>query len=224
MRTGLLNTLGVQLKPDDEMIIADGGSDDGTVARINEFKSDNPSLHCRLVETPRGRARQMNAGAEQARGELLVFLHVDSLLPADFRASFTTLTPQTQWGRFDIRLDDPRRTFRLIERMINLRSRLSGIATGDQCMFVSRALFSRVGGFPAQPLMEDVELSKRLKRIAFPFCIATPPLVTSARKWQQGGVWRTVFLMWRLRAAYALGTSPEQLVRKYYPAYEEHTS
>ncbi|MFZ5558587.1 MAG: TIGR04283 family arsenosugar biosynthesis glycosyltransferase [Pseudomonadota bacterium] len=192
-----------------QVVVADGGSGDRTV------EIARPLADAVLV-AGRGRARQMNAGAAAARGEVLLFLHADTLLPetaADdvldgLRAS------GRRWGRFDARLSGAHPLLRIVERMMNARSRLTGIATGDQALFVERALFAEMGGFPDIPLMEDVALSKRLKRAGPPLCLRTR-VVTSSRRWEERGVLRTIGLMWGLRAAYAAGVSPERLARLY---------
>lgn len=190
------------------VVVVDGGSEDDSVA-IAEAHADL------VLTAPRGRAVQMNAGAAALECHSLLFLHADTALPADAdRLVRAALGEQRLWGRFDVRLDSPRPVFRIIERLINLRSRLSGIATGDQAIFVDAASFRAVGGFPDQALMEDIALSKRLKKLSRPVCLRAAA-VTSARRWQRFGVWRTVWLMWRLRAAYALGADPGRLARAY---------
>jgi rSAM/selenodomain-associated transferase 2 len=192
-----------------ELILVDGGSRDDTPQQAL-------GLVDLLLGSPPGRARQMNAGARAARGEVLWFLHLDS---APFPGAVECLLRELSgggsgWGRFDIRLDGDAGALRLVERLMNMRSRLSGIATGDQGIFVSRSLFEAVGGFPDLALMEDVALSRRLKRHGRPICIRRP-IVTSSRRWERDGVWRTIALMWRLRLGYSLGESPERLARRY---------
>ncbi len=193
-----------------EVIVVDGGSTDATAALA-------APLADRVLVSPRGRARQMNAGAAEARGELLWFLHADTLAPeAADRAIVGALAAGHAWGRFDVRLSGRHPLLRTVARLMNLRSCLSGIATGDQGIFVTRTAFEAVGGFPDQPLMEDVALSRILKReIGRPACLGTNPLVTSGRRWEQRGVVRTILLMWGLRLAYALGASPVRLARLY---------
>ncbi|MFA7386949.1 MAG: TIGR04283 family arsenosugar biosynthesis glycosyltransferase [Thiohalobacteraceae bacterium] len=192
-----------------EIVVVDGGSSDDTAHRAQP-------LCDRILDAPRGRARQMNAGAQAARGDVLWFLH------ADTRASSTAMDallaalrrPQFAWGRFDVRLSGAHPLLRVVENLMNLRSRWTGIATGDQGIFVRRHLFETVGGFPDIPLMEDIALSRRLKREAAPICLRER-LVTSSRRWEQRGVVRTTLLMWRLRFAYWLGASPERLAAQY---------
>jgi rSAM/selenodomain-associated transferase 2 len=191
-----------------EVVVVDGGSNDRTLALASPLAD-------RVLTAPRGRARQMNAGAAAARGDVLLFLHADTRLPAnaDNFVSNALAQPGRVWGRFDIRFDQGG-IMPLIAIMMSLRSRVTGIATGDQAIFVTRAAFNAVGGFPAQPLMEDIAFSSRMRRISRPVCIR-PPVTTSARRWQSQGVLRTVFLMWRLRLAYFLGADPARLARQY---------
>ncbi len=191
-----------------ELIVVDGGSRDASVALSRE-RADV------VLEAPRGRARQMNAGAAQARGQVLLFLHADTLLPAPADAAIArAINGGALWGRFDVHIDGRSKLFPLIATLMNQRSRWSGIATGDQALFVERALFERIGGFADQPLMEDIELSRRLRRIGRPACLRERVL-TSGRRWEQHGVWRTILLMWRLRWRYWRGTSPELLAKAY---------
>lgn len=192
-----------------ELILADGGSRDQTL----EIAAP---LVDRVVRAPRGRALQMNAGARVARGDLLVFLHADTVLSWELLGALPAELDGSGrgWGRFDLQLSGQGFAYRLIERLINLRTRWSGIATGDQAIFVRRRLFEQVGGFPEIPLMEDVALSRALKRRGPPLCLRRTVL-TSSRRWEQGGVIRTTLLMWSLRAAYALGADPRRLARRY---------
>lgn len=196
---------------DGEIIVVDGGSIDGSAAVAAPLADQVLHSEC-------GRARQMNAGAARARGSWLLFLHADTLLTAqaveELRRVLIDRGPP--WGRFDVSLDGDRRVYRLIAAMMNLRSRVSGIATGDQAMFVRRDLFDAVGGFASIPLMEDIALSKRLKRVARPYC-PQQKVVASARRWEKNGTVATILLMWLLRGAFALGVSPQRLHRLYYP-------
>ena len=191
-----------------EIIVVDGGSDDDTASLAR------PLCDQVIVSGP-GRAVQMNAGAAAASGDILLFLHADTQLPcsaldklAEFAAS------SLAWGRFDVRLSGQRRLFRVIAWFMNRRSRMTGIATGDQAIFVRKSVFVDVGGFAPIPLMEDVEISSRLKRYSRPFCIPDP-VITDSRRWQKHGPWRTVLLMWRIRWRYWRGESPEALARLY---------
>jgi len=192
-----------------EVIVADGGSRDDTVARA-------APLADLVITVPRGRARQMNAGAMRARGEILLFLHADSLLPdaADLLIVDGLKRLRRGWGRFDVAIAGRHPLLRVVERLMNLRSRLTGIATGDQAIFVTRSLFTAAGDYPDIALMEDVALSKRLKRFGPPLCL-NHRLTTSGRRWEKHGVLRTILLMWRLRLAYWLGADPAKLAVRY---------
>jgi len=191
-----------------ELVLADGGSGDTTVAVARPWVDS-------VVDAPRGRALQMNAGAARARADALMFLHADTRLPplGDVLA-LRSLAEGACWGRFDVRIEGRPRMLRVVAALMNLRSRLSGIATGDQAIFVTRAAFDRVGGFPAQPLMEDVEISRRLKRLGRPACLSAK-VRTSGRRWEQRGVWRTIVLMWQLRWRYWRGESAARLAEAY---------
>ncbi len=192
-----------------QLLVADGGSVDGTVTLAQVGGAQ-------IVHAPRGRALQMNAGAQQATGEVLLFLHADTRLPPDadrLIAQALANGPQV-WGRFDVRIEGQPRMLRVIAAFMNWRSRWSGIATGDQALFMTRAAFDAVGGFPVQPLMEDIEMSKRLLKLSRPACLRAR-VVTSGRRWETQGVWRTVLLMWRLRLAYWRGAAPERLAALY---------
>lgn len=195
-----------------QVIVVDGGSGDGTVALAEAALA--PDGH--LLHSPPGRARQMNAGAQRAEGAVLLFLHADTQLPADADAliAHALMDGRHVWGRFDVRIAGRPWMLRVIAALMNRRSRWSGIATGDQALFMTRAAFDAVGGFPNQALMEDIEISKRLLRHSRPACLAQQ-VVTSGRRWETRGVWRTVWLMWRLRFAYWRGASPDVLARWY---------
>jgi rSAM/selenodomain-associated transferase 2 len=190
-----------------ELIVVDGGSDDQTVQRA--------SVHAQLVYSSTGRAVQMNAGAAAANGDWLWFLHADTQLSQPLNAYIDEITQSSSvWGRFNVRLDDARFMFRVIERLMNARSCFTSVATGDQGLFVDRRLFAELGGYPELPLMEDVALSKRLRKVMPVNCSALS-LITSARRWQQRGVLKTIVLMWWLRLAYVVGVSPARL-RQWY--------
>jgi rSAM/selenodomain-associated transferase 2 len=197
-----------------EVIVADGGSRDGTAEMAR-------SLADRVLVTRRGRAVQMNAGAAAASGDVLVFLHADTRLPLDAdRLILTGLRERGRsWGRFDVRLSGGLPMLRVVEGLMNIRSRLSGIATGDQVIFATRQAFELVGRYPEIPLMEDIALSGRLKRLGRPLCLRAC-VVTSSRRWEQAGVWRTILFMWRLRLAYFFGADPRDLARRYYPGHD----
>jgi rSAM/selenodomain-associated transferase 2 len=192
-----------------EVIVADGGSRDGSVALA-------APLATLVLDAQRGRAAQMNAGAAAAHGDVLLFMHADCTLPVDAdRLILDGLAASSKlWGRFDIALDSTRPLLKTVACMMNLRSRWSGIATGDQGIFIARTLFANVGGFPMIPLMEDIALSKHAKARGEPLCLRER-IVTSPRRWEQHGVMRTIALMWRLRLAYFLGADPARLALRY---------
>ena len=191
-----------------EVIVADGGSGDGT-------RDVAAPLADRIVDAPRGRALQMNAGAALASGDTLLFLHADTRLPGDAdRLIESRIAAGAVWGRFDVRIDGAHPMLGVIATMMNLRSRLTGIATGDQAMFMRRSAFDAVGGFPEQALMEDIAMSSALGRIARPACLRER-VRTSGRRWETNGLWRTVFLMWSLRLRYFFGADPARLARTY---------
>jgi rSAM/selenodomain-associated transferase 2 len=192
-----------------ELIVVDGGSSDDTLAIARRLAD-------RVLSAPRGRAAQMNAGARAAGGDVLLFLHADTRLPADYSGAIARALADEGviGGRFDVRLDAPGLAYRVLERAISARSRHTRVATGDQAMFVRRETFARVGGFPLLPLMEDLALARALKRVGRVACLRETVL-TSARRWQRHGVVRTVLLMWTLRLAYYAGISPTRLARVY---------
>jgi rSAM/selenodomain-associated transferase 2/rSAM/selenodomain-associated transferase 1 len=193
------------------VVVVDGGSTDATPQLAH------PMAH-RVVRSPRGRAAQMNAGAcaaAQLGCDTLLFLHADTRLPANAdRLIEQALAQGADWGRFDVHIEGRHPLLGMVAAFMNLRSRLTGIATGDQALFVRRRVFEALGGFAALPLMEDVELSTRLLRQSKPACLY-PRVITSGRRWDTNGFWRTVWLMWRLRAAYALGADPAELAHRY---------
>jgi rSAM/selenodomain-associated transferase 2 len=192
-----------------EIIFVDGGSADGsaTLPEVAGFIA---------LRTARGRAKQMNVGASQASNDVLLFLHADTRLPqgAARHIELALTNEEHCWGRFDVCITGRSIMLRVVSRLMNWRSRLTGIATGDQAIFVRRAVFEHLRGFPDQPLMEDVELSKRLLAFSRPACIRHC-VTTSGRRWEARGVWRTILLMWRLRWAYWRGTDADELVRLY---------
>jgi rSAM/selenodomain-associated transferase 2 len=192
-----------------EVIVVDGGSTDQTVALAQ-------SVAGRIITAPRGRGAQMNAGAAVASGDVLLFLHSDTRLPpaANTLIQDGLARSGRAWGRFDIEIAGRHPLLPVIARMVNLRSRLSGIVTGDQAMFVTRAAFESLRGFPEIPLMEDIAMSRKLKAVSRPLCLAER-VTTSGRRWEKHGVWRTMLLMWRLRLSYFLGGDPAKLARIY---------
>ena len=192
-----------------EVVVADGGSADATVERARPLAD-------RVVVVRRGRAAQMNAGAAVAGGDVLWFLHADTLVSTHSGTLVEdAITAGAVWGRFDVRLSGRPWPLRVVERTMNLRSRWSGIATGDQGIFVRRQAFREVGGYPDIPLMEDIALSRALVRLGRPACISEP-IVTSSRRWEEFGVGHTILLMWRLRLAFWLGADPHELHRRYH--------
>ena len=190
-----------------EVVVADGGSGDATRALATPLAD-------RVIDAPCGRAAQMNAGARSSRGESILFLHADTILPQGAAAAVGRALETRAWGRFDVTISGAHPMLAVIAFFMNARSRLTGIATGDQAMFMRRSAFDSIGGFPAIPLMEDVAISKALKRISPPACLRERA-VTSGRRWERHGALRTILLMWRLRLAYALGADPKTLARRY---------
>jgi len=194
-----------------QLIVVDGGSSDQSLA-VAESLSDL------ALQSPAGRARQMNAGAARAEGDWLLFLHADTWLPQPFFGWIEQIAQSDlSWGRFNVCLSGKRPIFRVIETCINWRSALSGIATGDQAIFVRRQLFETLAGFVDEPLMEDIDLCRRLRKISTPLCLKQQAQ-TSSRRWESRGVLRTILLMWELRFRYFFGASPADLVRRYYPS------
>jgi rSAM/selenodomain-associated transferase 2 len=189
-----------------EVIVVDGGSGDGTVELARPLADS-------VLNAPRGRAVQMNSGAAAATGDALLFLHADTRLPENAARLVLDGLQRHAWGRFDVRFDEGGWLL-LVALMMNARSRLTGIATGDQAMFMARAVFEAAGGFPPIALMEDVALSARLKKLGRPVCLAAR-VTTSGRRWRQHGLWRTIVLMWQLRLRYSLGADPARLARAY---------
>jgi rSAM/selenodomain-associated transferase 2 len=191
-----------------ELIVVDGGSEDHSLSIARQYSDA-------AMVAPKGRARQMNRGAREASGDVLLFLHADTVLPVEAMRSLSDLTDvKNVWGRFDVRLSGSSWQFRVIEKLMNLRSRLTGVVTGDQSVFISRELFEAVGGFPEIDLMEDIAISKQLKKISKPVCLSET-VTTSSRRWESNGVISTILLMWTLRLFYFLGISPDRLNRMY---------
>ncbi|MDQ7073797.1 MAG: TIGR04283 family arsenosugar biosynthesis glycosyltransferase [Gammaproteobacteria bacterium] len=190
-----------------EVIVVDAQSQDETVALAQPLAD-------RVLSGYQGRARQMNAGAAVAEGAILWFLHADTLVPKQCDRLLQHALQDRLWGRFNVRLSGKAWPLRLVERMMNLRSCLSGICTGDQGVFVLHSAFDKVGGFADLPLMEDIALSRSLKRLSWPKCVSAT-LTTSSRRWEKNGIWRTVFLMWSLRLRYFFGAAPSRLAHRY---------
>ncbi|HEY1982055.1 MAG TPA: TIGR04283 family arsenosugar biosynthesis glycosyltransferase [Xanthobacteraceae bacterium] len=192
-----------------EVIVVDGGSDDDT-PRLAAPLADH------VIAASRGRGAPMNAAAALGSGDALLFLHADTALPDDADRLIGAALSKRAWGRFDLRIAGGHPFLAIVARMINWRSRLTGVATGDQAIFARRDAFVAVGGFPDLPLMEDIAISRRLKRVCRPFCISVP-VITSGRRWEHYGVGSTILLMWRLRLAYYLGAEPARLALRYGP-------
>jgi len=196
-----------------ELIVSDGGSTDGTLDLVYPLVDQ-------LTISGSGRARQMNVGAMKAQGEYLLFLHADTQLPDEFETLFqAAIAKHRLWGFFRLSLTGRHWLLRLVECLINWRSKLSGIGTGDQCLWVERELFNELGGFANIPLMEDIELCQRLKAKAKPLWVNFP-VRTSSRRWEERGILKTILLMWRLRLSYFFGVPTQQLVQWYYPHHK----
>jgi len=197
-----------------EVIVIDGGSVDATVEQTK-------GLVDRCEASAVGRSNQMNHGASEAKGDILLFLHADTKLPINADECIcTALTAQdSRWGWFDIKLSKPQLAFRVVATMMNLRARLTSVSTGDQALFVERGLFQEVGGFPPLALMEDIAISKVLRRRGSP---ARPVglVTTSSRRWEENGLISTILLMWRLRFLYFIGVKPQRLRDMYYPSHD----
>ena len=210
---GLLGHLALPGGRDCEVIVVDGGSGDGSPQLAKR-------MGVQVICSERGRARQMNAGAAAAQGDVLLFLHADTRLPSSAAQTLEAALQQEGgahcyvWGRFDVRIAGRPLLLRVVAALMNWRSRLSGIATGDQAMFMTRRAFDAAGGFPDQPLMEDVEMSKRLLALSRPVCLADR-VTTSGRRWETHGVWKTIWLMWRLRWLYWRGVPAAELAGLY---------
>lgn len=207
---GTLRSLAPVREAGGEVVVVDGGSRDDTVTCARPLAD-------RVIEAEPGRASQLNAGAAAAAGDLLWFVHADTQVDPEALLDLrrAAADPGFVWGRFGVRLSGRRRLFRLIAILINLRSCLSGVATGDQGLCVRRAAFDSTGGFPEIPLMEDVAFSRVMRAHARPRCLPVR-LTTSSRRWEQRGAWRTIWLMWRLRWAFWRGTDPAELARRYH--------
>lgn len=203
-----LRFLDVYREQGHEVIVVDGGSSDDTVSIAEPFAD-------RVLLSDAGRAAQMNCGIGAASGDALLFLHADTRLPDDAVPKIINAVEEGYfWGRFDVRLSGKHFMFRIIERMMNIRSCITGIATGDQAIFVSHESIEIVGAYPRLPLMEDIALSRRLRSLGWPACIRQR-VITSSRRWEDKGILRTLLLMWRLRLLFFLGVSADKLARQY---------
>lgn len=192
-----------------EVIVVDGGSSDGSSAEIR-------TTGCVVLTSLPGRARQMNLGARAAIGDVFIFLHADTRLPEDVAEKIDqAMYGQVTWGRFNVKFPVGLHIYSLIAWLMNHRSCMTGIATGDQTLFLSRALFECIGGYPDIPLMEDIAISKKLKSYSSPTCLNSCVTI-STRRWERKGVYKTIFLMWFIRLAYFIGTSPALLHKLYY--------
>jgi rSAM/selenodomain-associated transferase 2 len=191
-----------------EVVIVDGGSSDNSLMLAQQGADI-------VIVSKAGRALQMNSGAAVATGSILLFLHCDTILPDNaLKIIADNYQAENYWGRFDVRLSSNKFVFRLIERLMNLRSRLTSIATGDQAIFIERKLFNQLGGFPEIALMEDISISGLLRKLSPPVCLKQK-VITSSRRWENNGVVATVLLMWKLRLFYFFGVSADNLSRKY---------
>ncbi len=207
--TGLLDKLQLMLDAGHEIIVVDGGSTDGTC-------DDLCATDVRVIDADKGRSSQMNAGARIASGDVLWFVHADSdfIDSIDHYLQSMLQLKDTQWGRFDVRLSGTLLIFRIIEAMMNFRSRITGISTGDQALFVHKGLFNSIGGYADIRIMEDIEICKRLKKKSAPINVTTP-LLTSSRRWEKRGVFKTILLMWKMRFLYFVGVDTDKLSRLY---------
>ena len=191
-----------------EVVLVDAGSSDSTLDLAEPLVD-------LVLDSPPGRARQMNAGARKAGGDFFWFIHADTRVSAAAVTALQGLGDEFLWGRFDIRLSGQGWALRLVERMMNLRSRLTSVATGDQGMFIRKEVFESIGGWADIPLMEDIALSKTLRALGNPRCFSEQ-IITSSRRWESQGCLKTIILMWSLRLAYFLGVNPARLARRYY--------
>jgi rSAM/selenodomain-associated transferase 2 len=191
------------------IVVVDGGSTDGTLHKAKPLANN-------VISSLPGRAKQMNAGAAEASGDVLLFLHADTVLPTNFEPEIEKfIDGHLQWGRFDVTLSGNQLMFYVIAWFINTRSRLTRVSTGDQALFFKRQFFEKLKGYTDLPLMEDVDISKRSRIMSDPF-FSDLRVITSSRRWEKKGTWKTIWLMWCLRYAYYKGEDPEVLYRKYY--------
>ena len=205
-----LNAVQVLRKAGHEMILVDGGSTDRTLDLAQ-------GLVDTIIKSEKGRAKQMNAGAKEAQGDILIFLHADTVLPKNIENVIIESLSYSKcvWGRFNVQLSGKSLAFRIIETLMNKRSCLTSIATGDQAIFIQKNMFYEINGFPEIPLMEDIEISKKLKHYSKAICIKER-VITSSRRWEENGILRTVLLMWSIRLAWFFGISAEQLKKRYH--------
>ncbi len=206
----MLDALQIIRQQGHEIILCDGGSKDTTLIHANNLVDI-------ILSCQPSRARQMNAGAKKATGDILCFLHADTRVPENFSQLILNELQSSKkiWGRFNIQLSNPHLPYKIISWFINIRSCLTGIATGDQGIFIIKKYFQNLHGYKNIPLMEDIEISKRLNKICKPICIKKDVLITSSRRWENSGILQTILLMWNLRLRYFLGTSPVKLAKLY---------
>lgn len=209
IKSTLINLIPL-IKEGHELIIIDGGSDDDTVDICNHYTTN-------VFVSNKGRAAQMNCGAAKASNDMLVFLHADTILPENSAYLITNsfCTSNKEWGHFKARLNGDKFILRIIEFFMNSRSCITGIVTGDQAIFIRKTLFDRINGFKNIPLMEDIEISKSLKKYSKPICIKSS-VITSSRRWETNGYLKTIVLMWKLRLLYFFGVPANKLVKLYY--------
>ena len=205
-----LNSLHTTLKEGNELIIVDGGSNDDTISKCKNYTD-------KIYTATKGRAIQMNAGVDKATNDILLFLHADTLMPQNFSTeNLAALDTKTnEWGFFKVKFTSRHLLLRLVSRLMNIRSCLTRIATGDQAIFIKKELFEKIGGYKEIPLMEDIELSLSVKKHSKPYCVKTF-VTTSSRKWESNGIIKTILLMWKIRFLYFFGVSPQKLVNIYY--------
>ena len=207
----------------DQVVIVDGGSTDQTLEKIEQAVSRSGNGHFHVTTSAVGRAKQMNTGAALCESNILCFLHADTCLPPNASELIRRALQKYEWGRFDVKLDSNHWLLKIVGFMMNWRSALTGIATGDQAIFIRRKRFEAMKGYADIPLMEDIEMSKRLLRVGLKPARLKQQATTSARRWTHNGPWRTIVLMWRLRFAYWRGVDPEQLAHRYQPGRTRHT-
>jgi len=196
-----------------EIIVVDGGSEDSSRSIAQKFLQTQNRV--KLMTCEAGRAKQMNAGANASSADIICFVHADTSLPSDaIQRIRLAVESNNSWGRFDVRFAEPCRLLGAVAWSMNWRSALTGVCTGDQCIWLTRDCWKKIGGYADIPLMEDIEISKRLRKLSHPYRIKTP-VTTSARRWLKYGIVRTILLMWWLRFLYWLGISPQRLAAMY---------
>ena len=195
---------------DIEIIVVDGGSQDNTVTLAQ-------NLGVKVVTSPHpGRANQMNFGASVATGDILLFLHIDTRLPPNFPRIIRAILSEEKIiaGAFQLAINSEKKSLKIIEAMVNLRSHLFSLPYGDQAIFLKASTFQNHGGFPPLPIMEDFVLMRQLKRQG-KIKIAVEKVLTSSRRWDSLGVWRTTLINQLIIIGYFLGISPTKLQKLY---------